>query len=101
MTYYLRYKIGLTPFCISGPVLQSGFNFVHLTSFLTVGIDYRYFDIDRTSGQVTIKRSIPEEELVQPATLVVRVRKQKAITGRLQARIPFCYIWPHRRADGS
>jgi hypothetical protein len=74
---YLKYKIGLTPSYISGPVLKSGFNFVCLTSFLTAGADYRYFDIDRTSGQVTIKRSIPEDELVQPATLVVRVRRQK------------------------
>lgn len=101
MKYYLRYKIGLVSFCISGPVLKSGFNFVRLTLFLTAGADYRYFDIDRTSGQVTIKRSIPEDELVQPATLVVRVRKQKATKERLQMRILFYYIKPHRRENGS
>jgi hypothetical protein len=81
--------------------LKSGFNFVYLTSFLTAGADYRYFDIDRTSGQVTIKRAIPEDELIQPATLVVRVRKEKVIKGRLQMRIPFCYIRPHRRENVS
>lgn len=101
MKYYFRYKMGLTPFYISGSVLKSGFKFVRLTSFLTAGADYRYFDIDRTSGQVTIKRSIPEDELVQPATLVVRVRKQKAAEGRLQMRIPLCYIKQHRRQNGS
>jgi hypothetical protein len=41
----------------------------------TGGADYRYFDIDRNSGHVTIKRTIPDDDLIQPATLVVRVRK--------------------------
>ena len=86
---------------MSGPVLKSGFNFVRLTSFLTVGADYRYFDIDQTSGQVTIKRSIPEDELVQPATLVVRVSKEMATKERLQMRRLFCYIKPHRRENSS
>jgi hypothetical protein len=43
------------------------------------GADYRYFDIDRNSGHVTIKRSIPDDELIQPATLVVRVRKGRIV----------------------
>ncbi|XP_021935515.1 protocadherin Fat 2 [Zootermopsis nevadensis] len=41
-------------------------------SFNSEGTDYRYFDIDRNSGHVTIKRSIPDDDLTQPATLVVR-----------------------------
>nr|CAD7397117.1 unnamed protein product [Timema poppensis] len=41
-------------------------------TFNSGGSDYRFFDIDRVTGHVTIKRSIPEDELVQPATLVVR-----------------------------
>uniref|UniRef100_A0A1V1FIP7 Putative CTL9 n=1 Tax=Reticulitermes speratus TaxID=60591 RepID=A0A1V1FIP7_9NEOP len=49
-----------------------GINAAIFYSFNSVGADYRYFDIDRTSGHVTIKRSIPDDELVQPATLVVR-----------------------------
>jgi hypothetical protein len=56
------------------------FSRLNSTSFFTAGADYRYFDIDRTSGHVTIKRSIPEDELIQPATLVVRVRKTSLST---------------------
>nr|CAD7397929.1 unnamed protein product [Timema cristinae] len=41
-------------------------------TFNSGGSDYRFFDIDRVTGHVTIKRSIPDDELVQPATLVVR-----------------------------
>lgn len=35
--------------------------------------DSRFFEIDRTSGHVIIKRSIPDDELLQPSTLVVKV----------------------------
>lgn len=40
------------------------------------GSDYRYFEIEQASGRVTIKKLIPEDELLQPATLVVRVSTQ-------------------------
>ncbi|XP_066901924.1 protocadherin-15 isoform X1 [Halyomorpha halys] len=41
-------------------------------SFNSAGSDYRFFEIDQATGRVTIKKLIPEDELLQPATLVVR-----------------------------
>ncbi|CAH1399286.1 unnamed protein product [Nezara viridula] len=41
-------------------------------SFNSAGSDYRFFEIDQATGRVTIKKMIPEDELLQPATLVVR-----------------------------
>lgn len=38
--------------------------------------DSRYFELDRVSGSVTIKRAIPEDDLLQPATMVIRVSRQ-------------------------
>lgn len=35
--------------------------------------DSRYFELDRVSGSVTVKRAIPEDDLLQPATMVIRV----------------------------
>ncbi|XP_050523125.1 protocadherin Fat 4 [Daktulosphaira vitifoliae] len=32
----------------------------------------RYFDLDRVSGSITIKRAIPEDDFLQPATMVIR-----------------------------
>ncbi|XP_069687408.1 protocadherin-15 [Periplaneta americana] len=49
-----------------------GINAAIFYSFNSAGTDYRYFDIDRNTGHVTIKRSIPDDDLNQPATLVVR-----------------------------
>ncbi|KAJ9600573.1 hypothetical protein L9F63_026289, partial [Diploptera punctata] len=49
-----------------------GINAAIFYTFNTAGVDYRFFDIDRNSGYVTIKRAIPDDELLQPATLVVR-----------------------------
>lgn len=49
-----------------------GINAALFYTFNSGGADYRYFDIDRDSGHVTIKRSIPDDDLIQPATLVVR-----------------------------
>ncbi|XP_063224193.1 protocadherin Fat 4 [Bacillus rossius redtenbacheri] len=41
-------------------------------TFNSGGGDYRFFDMDRLSGRVLVRRSVPDEELLQPATLVVR-----------------------------
>lgn len=35
--------------------------------------DTRFFEIDKSAGHVIIKKTIPDEELLQPATLVVKV----------------------------
>lgn len=35
--------------------------------------DSRYFELDRVSGSVTVKRAIPEDDLLQPVTMVIRV----------------------------
>ncbi|XP_049947286.1 fat-like cadherin-related tumor suppressor homolog [Schistocerca serialis cubense] len=34
--------------------------------------DYRFFEIDRSSGHVILQRTVPDDELLQPTTLVVR-----------------------------
>ncbi|XP_001942850.2 protocadherin Fat 4 [Acyrthosiphon pisum] len=34
--------------------------------------DSRYFELDRVSGSVTVKRAIPEDDLLQPVTMVIR-----------------------------
>ncbi|XP_034231706.1 protocadherin-like wing polarity protein stan [Thrips palmi] len=50
-----------------------GINSAVVYSFNSAGgSDYRYFDIDPTSGHLTVKRSIPDDDMLQPATLVVR-----------------------------
>lgn len=41
-------------------------------SFNSAGSDYKFFEIDQISGRVTVKKRIPEDELLQPATLVVK-----------------------------
>lgn len=43
---------------------------------LTENSDTRFFEIDRSSGHVLVKRTIPDDELLQPATLVVKVNKE-------------------------
>lgn len=35
--------------------------------------DSRYFELDKVSGSVTVKRAIPEDDLLQPVTMVIRV----------------------------
>ncbi|KAG8264736.1 hypothetical protein J6590_004757 [Homalodisca vitripennis] len=41
-------------------------------SFNAENSDTRFFEIDRSAGYVIVKRTIPEDELLQPATLVVK-----------------------------
>ncbi|KAF6212648.1 hypothetical protein GE061_013174 [Apolygus lucorum] len=41
-------------------------------SFNSEGSDYKYFEIDKITGQVSVRRRVPEDELLQPATLVVK-----------------------------
>uniref|UniRef100_A0A1B6EHK3 Cadherin domain-containing protein n=2 Tax=Cuerna arida TaxID=1464854 RepID=A0A1B6EHK3_9HEMI len=41
-------------------------------SFNTENSDTRFFEIDRSAGYVIVKRTIPEDELLQPATIVVK-----------------------------
>jgi hypothetical protein len=36
--------------------------------------DYRFFEVGQTSGKVTLRRQINDDDILQPATLVVRVR---------------------------
>lgn len=38
--------------------------------------DSRYFELDRVSGSVTVKRAIPEDDLLQPVTMVIRVSEK-------------------------
>lgn len=45
-------------------------------SFNSGGIDYRVFDIGRETGKITLKRDVMPDELLTPATLVIRVRTQ-------------------------
>lgn len=45
-------------------------------SFFVAGTDYKFFDIDQITGKVTVKKRIPDDELLQPATLVVKVRRR-------------------------
>lgn len=42
----------------------------------TENSDTRFFEIDRSSGHVLVKRTIPDDELLQPATLVVKVSQE-------------------------
>lgn len=50
------------------------YNVIFLTVlFLTENSDTRFFEIDRSTGHVLVKRTIPDDELLQPATLVVKV----------------------------
>lgn len=44
-----------------------------INTFVSETSDYRFFELDRTTGHVSIKRTIPDDELLQPATLVVKV----------------------------
>ncbi|XP_075236204.1 protocadherin Fat 4-like Cad96Ca [Lycorma delicatula] len=41
-------------------------------SFNSANQDYRFFEMDRMTGHIIIKRSIPDDELLQPSTLVVK-----------------------------
>ncbi|XP_065202017.1 protocadherin beta-11 isoform X2 [Planococcus citri] len=41
-------------------------------SFNSEGSDYRYFDINRDTGSIFVKRNIPDDDFIQPAVLVVR-----------------------------
>ncbi|XKL64605.1 hypothetical protein PGB90_004691 [Kerria lacca] len=41
-------------------------------NFNSEGSDYRYFDINRDTGSIFIKRNIPDDDFFQPAILVVR-----------------------------
>ncbi|XP_065333277.1 cadherin EGF LAG seven-pass G-type receptor 1 isoform X1 [Cloeon dipterum] len=49
-----------------------GINATILYSFNGVTGDYRFFEIDQTSGKVTLRRHINDDDILQPATLVVR-----------------------------
>ncbi|XP_054273277.1 protocadherin Fat 2-like [Macrosteles quadrilineatus] len=41
-------------------------------SFNNENSDTRFFEIDRSTGHVIVKKTIPDDELLQPATLVVK-----------------------------
>ncbi|XP_073972027.1 protocadherin Fat 4-like Cad96Ca [Rhodnius prolixus] len=41
-------------------------------SFNSGGSDYKYFEIDQVTGAVIVKKRIPDDELLQPVTLVVK-----------------------------
>ncbi|XP_014245575.1 protocadherin Fat 4 [Cimex lectularius] len=41
-------------------------------SFNTGLTEYKYFEIDRATGHFTIKKRIPEDEILQPVTLILR-----------------------------
>ncbi|KAL1140379.1 hypothetical protein AAG570_000311 [Ranatra chinensis] len=41
-------------------------------SFNSGGSDYKYFELDQVTGHVKVKQTVPEDELLQPATLVIR-----------------------------
>ncbi|BES97298.1 CA [Nesidiocoris tenuis] len=41
-------------------------------SFNSEGTDYKYFEIDKITGHVSVRRRVPEDEMLQPATLVVK-----------------------------
>ena len=46
------------------------------------GADSHYFDIDRETGEISIAENIPDSELLQPITLVVKVTR---------SRLPRCH----------
>lgn len=49
-----------------------------IIKMFTENSDTRFFEIDRSSGHVLVKRTIPDDELLQPATLVVKVSQEKS-----------------------
>lgn len=58
---------------------DTGINAPIFYTFNFASADYRLFDIGRESGHVTIKRDIKDDELLQPATLVIRVSFERNI----------------------
>lgn len=51
----------------------------------------RYFELDRVSGSVTLKRAIPEDDLLQPVTMVIRV-------SRLTLAKTYYHSWPQNNS---
>ncbi|XP_059478572.1 protocadherin-like wing polarity protein stan [Neocloeon triangulifer] len=49
-----------------------GINATILYTFNGVTGDYRFFEVDQTTGKVTLRRHINDDDILQPATLVVR-----------------------------
>lgn len=61
--------------------------------FIDTG-DYQLFNLEPGTGVITIAKEFEEDDLVQPATLVVRVSKLQAIPtisfpGKLQLKLKF------------
>lgn len=46
--------------------------------------DSRYFELDRVTGSVTVKRAIPEDDLLQPITAVIRVSERDLLVPGLR-----------------
>lgn len=58
---------------IYSSVYEICFDIFLIIKMFTENSDTRFFEIDRSSGHVLVKRTIPDDELLQPATLVVKV----------------------------
>lgn len=52
---------------------DSGINAPIYFTFNSVGVDYKIFDIGRETGKISLNRNVQDDELLQPATLVIRV----------------------------
>uniref|UniRef100_A0A1B6C9V6 Cadherin domain-containing protein n=1 Tax=Clastoptera arizonana TaxID=38151 RepID=A0A1B6C9V6_9HEMI len=65
-------KLRIQPQEIAAYDQDLGINAAIFYSFNSDGVDYSYFELDRSTGEVFIKRTIPQDELLQPITLVVK-----------------------------